>query len=85
MFILNKWDQIVKKDEMLDAVQKKLEEHWFTESATQDQPFVHPFSATLDMEHLEAGYVSDRLQNVIERIKEVAVHNMNLILRSRFK
>ena len=75
----------MKKQDMLDAVQKKLQEHWLTKSGDQAQPFVHPFASTVDLEHLQAGYVSDRLHDVIERIKEVAPHNMKLILQSRFK
>jgi hypothetical protein len=85
-FILNKWDQIVNKDETLEAVQEMLAERWSTESSiSQDQPTVLPFSATLDMEHLEAGYISDRLEDVIKRIQEVAIENMDLNLCTRFK
>lgn len=84
LFILNKWDIIEEKQAMMDAVKKKLDTHWLTEAGSQ-QSEVLPLAATVDLQHLRAGYLSDRLSRVIETLKEVVPHNMKLSLQTRYK
>ena len=69
----------------MDAVKKKLDNHWLTESNFTQQSEVLPLAATVDLQHLRAGYLSDRLRLVIESLKEVVPYNMKLSLQTRYK
>jgi serine/threonine protein kinase len=85
LFILNKWDIIEEKEAMVHAVKKKLDNHWLTESNFSQLSEVLPLAATVDLQHLRAGYLSDRLRHVIEALKEVVPYNMKLSLQTRYK
>lgn len=82
MFIANKWD-LSKNPSMLEEIREKLEKHWLTDP--NDQSKVLKLSAVRDMEHFKAGYVSDRLQDVITNFNTIVPYNMKLQIRRHYR
>lgn len=63
LFVANKWDLVSDKPRVLEGMHKKLDSHWLI---SDDGSQLLPLAATIDHDHLRAGYLGNRLENVIE-------------------
>lgn len=83
LFIANKWDLVEEEDKMMKEISSKLERYWLTDREGQSR--VLKLIATKDRDHFKAGYVSERLQAVVDSFKDIAPQNMKLQLRKHYR
>ena len=83
MFVANKWDQVENEAVMSKELEKQLAQYRLATPTEEGE--LLKLMATRDRDHLRAGYVSQRLQALVDRFKKTAPANMNLHLRKHYR
>lgn len=85
LFLLNKWDQVEDPETSMNDIAAKIEKHWLTVSDVNSESSILKLAATVDRSHFQAGYVSDRLQGVVDSLKNIVPDNMKVQLRRHYR
>lgn len=85
LFLLNKWDTAEDPEKFMSDTTTKLERHWLRVRGVNRESSILKLAATVDRLHFQAGYVSDRLQGVVDSLKKVVPDNMKFQLRRHYR